>query len=195
LEVGFLCPTLAADYAKECNMIEILLGRNRFTIYVPMKFIVGYEPISLGEALWACRRGIINHQAIVELAATRIGTDPGPQQTLIDLSQLRQENETVIEELAEHVAGREKLAKEKQVEAKWLRITLAWLIANWREFSDPVGVLENVVSEFDYPDALEAINRAVAGAAGSPNGFDSDAFLALLKQHFVDQRFPLPSPD
>lgn len=174
-------------------MIEILLGRDRFTLYVPMKFIVGYEPISWSEALWACRRGIINREAIVELAASRIGMDPGSQQAQIDLSLLKPENDVEIKELAEHLADQEQPANEEHVEAKWLRIALAWLISNWRKFSNPAGVLENVVSEFRYPDALEAINHAVAGAAGLAHEVDTDACLALLKQHFIDQGLPLPS--
>jgi hypothetical protein len=173
-------------------MIEFLLGRNRLTFFVPMSFIAAYETVSWGEALWGCRRSIINHQAIIELAAARIATDPSPQQALIDLSQLTQEHEAEIEETAEKLARDEQPTDKQDIETKWLRISLAWLIANWRELPNAPGILENLVSDFGYPDSLHPANRAVAGAAGSSTDFNSDAVLVLLKQCFIDQGMPLP---
>ncbi|RUP11005.1 DUF2247 family protein [Hyphomicrobium sp.] len=178
-------------------MINVILGTHSKTLFVPSDFILAYEPMTWIEAIWGIQQGFINHQAIVDMAESQLSKGGDPEEALVSLCLSNTKEEYNLEELVRTLAAKEPPEDESQIKQKWLQVILAWIIRDWHNFSNPPGVLENVVADFGYPNELEEINRAVAGMAGvsreaetrsEPDGF----FLQLLKKHFVDHGMPLP---
>jgi hypothetical protein len=75
----------------------------------------------------------------------------------------------------------------KVIEIKWLKVFLGWIYENNKKYDDPLGMVEQLYSEFDYPKEIEHLIRYMP-ADGPARHFNSqqeirDHFLALVGQY------------
>ena len=180
-------------------MINVILGTNSRELTVPSDFILTYDPLSWAQALWGVRNGLITHQTLIELALIRLGEAIAPPEALIKLSLLHDEAPYDIEECTKALAALEDLENDVSLREKWLELTIAWIVRDWKILLNAPGVLENVVADFGYPDELEEISRVIAGAAAvekaPPRQSDSDdKILQLLKQFLIQHRMRSSAP-
>jgi hypothetical protein len=63
----------------------------------------------------------------------------------------------VSEEL--EVLARRRVCDAEFVKGKWLYLTLSWLYETRAEHPDPLGAVEQVYADFDYPDQIRSFVR------------------------------------
>lgn len=52
----------------------------------------------------------------------------------------------------------------------WIYLSLAWLYEHRRDYQDPLGVIEMVYADFDYPEDIEQLVRYMPAPPGDPIG-------------------------
>lgn len=76
------------------------------------------------------------------------------------------------------LAEREAITTSADVRARWLCILLAWLYENRAMFEDPLGILEEIYTDFDYPQEIAHLIRYMPNA--EPDLGSKEANLARL---------------
>lgn len=105
-----------------------------------------------------CFGVLIGWSAIVDLATERLsaGSDDPLEIELADLTKM--ETYQVGELLRKLVSG----SPEKDgvfAQRKWLYLLLAWLFENKESVPDPLGDVETIYADFDYPPEIEGFVR------------------------------------
>lgn len=124
---------------------------------IPFQFIKERAFLSWRDALWGYEHHMIGWSGIVDLANHRLCSSSDFRE--IELSCLRKSNTYQIGELLRELAASEPLNSGSMSEKKWLFLTLAWIFDNRTRTNDPLGEVENIYADFDYPREVENFVR------------------------------------
>ena len=130
---------------------------NSLNIILSYKYISNLFPISWFDILFGINEGFLDSKAAVEHAYSIIEKEEDSSQMILDMAFLR-ENESIyplIDELVrEENEQDEELAKEKYSYA-----VLKWVYENQTSFSEPLGAVECIYADFDYPEIVSKFVR------------------------------------
>ncbi|WP_081496485.1 DUF2247 family protein [Herbaspirillum sp. YR522] len=124
---------------------------------IPLSFIQQQTSLSWREALWAYQHKFIGPDHIVKLAQENLSLDSSERQ--FELSSTGKSAEWRILELLEQLATAEVDELPSSVTKKWLFLILAWIFENKDQLCDPLGEVEKIYAEFDYPHEIEKFVR------------------------------------
>lgn len=126
-----------------------------------LKIPFGYIERHVGQPTWhdilfGPSNGLADPSAARALAIRDLERDDAPP-VLLDLADAS-EGES-IRAAVETMAALEPERASADAKRKWLYLTLSWLFDHRRELRDPLGMVEVVYAEFDYPPAVAPFVR------------------------------------
>lgn len=125
---------------------------------IPAEFIRRHVSLSWYEAHWGYQRQLTGWSAIVDLATDRLlsgSNDPA----VIELAGLTKTEAHRVGDLLRDLAEASKDKDLGLAKRKWLYLVLTWLYENQERIDDPLGEVEIVYADFDYPAEIEGFVR------------------------------------
>ena len=123
---------------------------------IPFEFARSIIPLNWDDINWGCRNSIIEWQDAVIFAIDHLenNTDPSVLElAIIDLRE-RERIEQIVAELSEFDT------KDTEVTIRnWLIILLAWAYHEREKSPDPLGLVEEIYANFNYPSEIANIVR------------------------------------
>jgi hypothetical protein len=133
---------------------------------IPSSFISERLTLTLDEMEYGLRHGWIGRQAVIELCATKFEeglASPREEELALALSGDADRLEEMIDDETPLVAERDKMRL-------WLYLILAWIYERRNSIGDPLGVVEMVYADFDYPDEIAHLVRYMPPLPGNDLG-------------------------
>ena len=123
---------------------------------IPWPFIRQHASLTWRDVLWGYEHQLLGWTDVVALARDRIRSDS--EQLELELSCLGKEEATRVGEVLRQIAASEPQPTD-QTANKWLYLTLAWTFDNIKLLVDPLGEVEAIYADFDYPPDIESFVR------------------------------------
>ena len=130
---------------------------NEIHFKLTYKFVSNRVNLLWSDIAYAINRNILPQDSAIEHAIIKISQSKDYNQVLFDLASLFK-GESVQPYLNELVRL-EKYHDEKSINEKWLYLILAWIFENKDSYVDPLGVVEQVYADFDYPKEVATFVR------------------------------------
>lgn len=126
------------------------------TLDIPAEFIKAHlgRP-TWRELLFGLENQLLDPIAITEFAADELAQGDAPA-AVLDLA-IGGADEPVHDRVR-YLADRE-AADDRTAAQTWLFLALAWLFEHRGDLPDPLGTIETVYAEFDYPEGIEGFVR------------------------------------
>jgi hypothetical protein len=125
---------------------------------IPSSFLHNRIHLSWNDVLWGYNRQMLGWSAVVDLATDRLsGESNDPIE--IELAGLQKSQAHQVGELLHKLSEKEEAADADLTKRKWLYLTLSWLFENKKNVTDPLGEVETIYADFDYPKELETFVR------------------------------------
>lgn len=123
---------------------------------IPFDFVKQRAELSWRDVAYALDRQLTSPRLAIELAQQRVSTHgtPAPDEYRLAESQPADPIRTIVESLAETAEPDHGSAA-----AKWLYLLLAWVFVNRTAFDDPLGMVEQIYADFDYPEEVAPFVR------------------------------------
>jgi hypothetical protein len=126
-------------------------------VKIPYEFIRQRVELSWNEINFGIDHLLMAPDAAIGKATEQLcATGPAPKE-VVELASLT-EGESVAN-LVLRLAQTETSPEDGHVKAKWLYLVLAWLYENCEMLVDPLGLVEEVYSDFDYPREITPFVR------------------------------------
>jgi hypothetical protein len=151
---------------------------------IPYSFVREQINLSWCDALWGYEHQLFGWSDIVDLAVDRLcsGSDDMLETELAGMTKM---DTSQIGELLRKLAIASPKEDSISVMRKWLYLVLAWLFENKNLFSDPLGEVENVYTNFDYPAEIENFVRYMPVTDGyDPSAHTKDENEDRLLSHW-----------
>ncbi len=122
-------------------------------------FVLEQLRLSWTEVLWGYRRQYLGWSDVVEMATRCINQEPDGSDTVIELASLTRQDAQRAGEILEALSRAEATDVGTDPKRVWLFLILAWLYANRDHRSDPLGDVERVYADFEYPEEIAGLVR------------------------------------
>jgi hypothetical protein len=125
---------------------------------IPYSFMLDNIYLSWKDVLWGYERQLIGWSDAVHLAEERLlsgSEDPNE----LELASLGKSDAYRVSDLLHILANNDSHEKDYTSEKKWLFLVLAWLFKNINKVKDPLGEVEAIYADFDYPSEIEPFVR------------------------------------
>ena len=136
-------------------MNELLLGGSYVYAHAPW--------LNWSELLYGLEHSFINEKGVSEFACEGL-TEESSQEAISLASLLPQESYLTLDLLRE-LATKEP-ATETDKEKPWIFLLLSFLFDNKNSYSDPLNIVEQVYSDFDYPEEISPLTRYMPASEG-----------------------------
>lgn len=153
---------------------------------IPHSFIYNCKFLSWADILWAYEKNLVNLGFLIGYADHHVSSglyDPLEFEIILQ-SALDTE---IIENLSKSLAKKEgdkKLSKSKE---KWIFIALKWIFENKTTYTDPLGEVESIYEDFDYPLEIESFVRYMPPANDyNPKKHNTTENIKKLFQNWSD---------
>lgn len=124
---------------------------------IPYDFLRQRVSLSWPEVKFGLDHRLIAPAVAIDKATDRLCEVDDASENEVMLAS-RTEGESVLE-LVSRLAHAESPASDENVRAKWLYLVLAWLFENRGAVSDPLGMVEEIYSDFGYPREVASFVR------------------------------------
>jgi hypothetical protein len=121
---------------------------------IPSSVVRGCTGLSWNDITWGYKHQMLGWSAPVELAVDRLiagSNDP----LEVELAGLQKSEAHQVGELLQRLALREGPADDVLSKRKWLYLNLCWLFNNRKNVLDPLGEIEVLYADFDYPSEIK----------------------------------------
>lgn len=127
---------------------------------VPYKFLCGRTDLSWSDVYWGFKAGWLEPSGVVDFAVDQIAS-PGYSQLEVELAGLLPCELYEVPFILEKMRDSGELSEESSGDPKrkWLILLLHWFYEHRADLPDPLGIVEEVYAEFDYPDEMDGIVR------------------------------------
>lgn len=140
---------------------------------IPLQFVQSKSSLNWGDCLWAYKRELLTWKDLIRVALERV--ENGSSNELeIELANVGKDSVWKVSELAQALAeqGKNSVETSKQ---KWLFLCLAWAYENREKIPDPLGAVETIYADFDYPSSIESFVRFLPPSDGyEPTQFSQE---------------------
>ena len=125
---------------------------------IPYAFARKHLDLSWGDLFWGYEHGLIGWPGVVDHAMDRVAAGSN-EPAEIELASLTKSDAWRVGELLGELVSTLSDEQQMRAERKWLYLILAWLFENRFAFSDPLGQVEVIYADFDYPHEVEGFVR------------------------------------
>ena len=133
---------------------------------LPFDFIRSLTRLSWTELLFGLSHQLVKPFAAVEMATVELSESESASPNLMTLAGLGPTDRVL--DLVRDLAHEDPPTPTSDVAAKWLFLTLAWLYEQREHVADPLGVVELIYADFDYPSEIEPFVRYMPGEGPDP---------------------------
>lgn len=149
---------------------------------IPLQFVQSKSFLNWGDCLWAYKHEFLTWKDLIQVALERVENDSS-NELEIELANASKDSVWKVSELALALAQQggnsEELSKQK-----WLFLSLAWAYENREKIPDPLGAVETIYADFDYPSSIESFVRFLPPS----DGYDPTQFSHEQNhQHLIKQ--------
>lgn len=124
---------------------------------IPYDFIRQRVRLGWNEIEFGIERGLISPKVAIDRATEQLCSDKTSPKEVVEMASLT-EGESLAS-LVFRLAQAETPPPPECVREKWLYLVLAWLFENRESLVDPLGIVEEVYSDFDYPREVASFVR------------------------------------
>lgn len=141
---------------------------------IPFLFIKRLTRLSWEEAAWGYHNQYMGWSDVAELACDRLVEDEA-EPTVVELAGISKSEASEVGPLLDKLAAREIDGDVKAIKAKWLYLSLAWSFENRESLPDPLEAVEEIYSDFDYPEDVSQFVRYMPVTDGyDPNAHSAE---------------------
>lgn len=131
---------------------------------IPLQFAKSKSSLNWGDCLWAYKRELLTWKDLIQVAVERV--ESGSANELeIELANVHKDNVWLVSEVVQALAEQEGHSEE-DIKQKWLFLCLAWKYENRESIPDPLGAVETIYADFDYPSSIESFVRFLPPSDG-----------------------------
>lgn len=124
---------------------------------IPLQFVQSKSSLNWRDCLWAYKRELLTWKDLIQVALERVKS--GSDNVLeIELSNVGKDSVWKVSELAQALAEQGGNSEEESKQ-KWLFLCLGWAYENREKIPDPLGAVEGIYADFDYPSVIESFVR------------------------------------
>lgn len=123
------------------------------TAKIPFDFLSNFSPLTWRDIEFGLSHSYISPAIAIDLAQSRIGSNSQPD--AMEAAIAKSSKDDPMLERVGVLAARELESTHPDVQAKWLCILLTWVYENRTMFDDPLGIVEEIYTDFDYPEEIE----------------------------------------
>ncbi|MCA1702005.1 MAG: DUF2247 family protein [Actinobacteria bacterium] len=126
-------------------------------------------PLGAEDLRYGLERGFIKPPGVVDLSVEEVRrgmTDP----VLNDLAALLRDEVDEVQEVLKALDDPERIHDPRESARKWLYLQLSAAFRDRGALSDPLGVVEQIYADFDYPPALAPLVRYMPLSPGDEAG-------------------------
>jgi hypothetical protein len=140
---------------------------------IPLQFVQSKFSLNWGDCLWAYKRELLTWKDLIRVALERV--ENGSSNELeIELANVGKDSVWKVSELAQALTQQCENSEETSKQ-KWLFLCLAWAYENRGKISDPLGEVEAIYADFDYPSSIESFVRFLPPLHGyDPSHFSQE---------------------
>ena len=142
--------------------MDSLSNRAEYADVLPLtaKFVVENAQLTWPEIAWGYGMGLVGWHALSELAQAALRLTPDNQdENLLRLAHLTKEEASVAGEFARAMTANGPKLDEITARKKWAYLLLKRVYEKKSEVAYPLGLVEHVYADFDYPEELEGFVR------------------------------------
>jgi hypothetical protein len=134
------------------------------TIRIPLKFLLANPRLSWEDIRYGLEKRHIDEGDVIGLAMDYVSRSDNGSPLEIELAGLFQNEQLRVAELLTELAA----DQETQESAKdtWLYLLLAWLYEQRESFDDPLAMIEQIYSDYDYPEEMACFVRYMPPSDG-----------------------------
>jgi hypothetical protein len=121
---------------------------------IPLAFIQSRSRLTWREVEFGLENGWLTNEAVIALAINRVTTGDVSTDVLALASVLPNEKYEVPQ-ILRRLAERDSVCSK----GKWLFLLLAWLYEHRDAVEEPLGVVEQLYADFDYPEEIASFVR------------------------------------
>jgi hypothetical protein len=129
---------------------------------IPAEFLAGRVVLTPAELRYGFTHGWLGSAEVVQVALAGYGSAEDAAYT--ELALLLSDQFDRVPELAEL------LPTAPNASRVWLYLALAWVYEHRTDFPDPLGVVEMLYDDFDYPEEIEGFVRFMPARESEPTG-------------------------
>lgn len=167
---------------SSCEMIE------KF-IFIRGSFLKNHSlRLTWTQMLWGLDKGLIRPMEISIYALQIMEDDHTDNPDIILLAGVRKDALFQVRELVERLSAREERQEKEFIEEKWLYIVLLWLYEHRDTIDDPLGKVEIVYSDFNYPASVSSFVRYMPSEKDSRSSRPGLSFLYDQWNEFLEHR-------
>lgn len=126
-------------------------------VVLPYNFVAMKVKLTWRDILYAVDRQYFSPNAAIEHAIIELSKIEEFPQSLLDLASLNK-NESVHPYLNQ-LADLEPEQPIEDIDEKWIYLILAWIFENRDNCSDPLGIVEQIYADFNYPAQISTLIR------------------------------------
>ncbi|HKS23233.1 MAG TPA: DUF2247 family protein [Thermoanaerobaculia bacterium] len=143
-------------------------------------FLRRWSPLTWREVEFGLQQQWLTNQTAIDLAIDRV-TAADDARDVAELASVLPHEEYKVQEIVGRLADRDS----EYSADKWLFLLLAWLYEHRDEIDDPLGVVEELYADFEYPEAIESFVRYMPPEDPMRVG---DAHLFDAWRRYIDNR-------
>jgi hypothetical protein len=112
--------------------------------------------LSWGDIKYGLDRGFLNSTGVVEYAVKRLSSESPAEQ--YELACLSGDDGNDVQECVSRLAVKD-VRDVGGAEKAWMFLIFLWVFINRDKYQDPLGVVEELYADFDYPESIASIVR------------------------------------
>jgi len=130
---------------------------------LPAEFILSRVVPTPDEMVYGYRHGWIDDEGAVRVAEAELLAGMAIPAAIEELALLLRDHRFRVADLmraaADELSADEGLSRCEAPERVWLYLALDWLYEHRGDFVEPLGVIEMIYADFDYPEEIEGLIR------------------------------------
>ena len=130
---------------------------NESNIVLPYDFVCKNIELNWGSVFYALQNKIISPKAVIEHAMSELARLNDYPQELLELASLNKGES--VHPYIDILANNEKISGIHDFSNTWLYLLLLWVFENKNSLSDPLGVVEKIYADFEYPEIISGFVR------------------------------------
>jgi hypothetical protein len=149
-------------------------------------FVLANVEVCWCEIEWAYARGVLGWRSVVGIAKARLRGVDTDKIELLELAYLQKADSDRVVSLVRNLSTQCDSLDESLAEAKWAFAILKCLHDRRSEFRDPLGLVEIIYGEFDYPDNMSGFVRWMPSPDGMVNPTEGGARIRWAWETYLD---------
>lgn len=156
------------------------------TLPIPTNFVQQNANLTWLDWSWGFGHGYVDRSDLVGMASSFVFHN-STKDTLIQLACVSDEESDYIQNLLDKMAREYQEPQSAIPKEKWLYLTLAWLFHNRSNYQDPLGEVESIYADFDYPEQIEHFVRYMPPKDWlNPSAYTLEQNLARIMKRWED---------